>query len=382
MICMIDVQPLLGPKSGVAQYISGLLYGFERIGSKHHIKLSYFDFKRKGLPELDHTKCFDKHPIYLPGRIFSYIWKYYDFPSYNALFGSAEIYHFPNFIMRPISSGRAVVTIHDVSFLRFPQYTEPKNLKYLTRKIKETLNLAHHIIVVSQFTKDEMLNFFPMSEDKVSVIHPGIITNRFVKRVQGVSRIKLPKKYMLYVGNIEPRKNLRGLLLSFKNALLKNSAQDLYLVIAGEKAWLYDEIMGISEDPAIKDRIVFTGYVSDEDLTEIYKNALFFVFPSLYEGFGMPPLEAMAFNLPVIASSSGSLPEVLGDAALMVDPENLEDLAEKICMMANNRDIREEYCRRGQIQIRKYNWEESAKKTLDVYEKTSLNPEYAIESGE
>ena len=371
MKCMIDVQPLLGPKSGVAYYTSGLLDGLAQIGCDEEIVLSYFDFKRKGLHLADQYKCFKNCSVRLPGRAFSFLWKYINFPSYSMVFGKSDLYHFPNFIIRPISCGKRVVTIHDVSFLRLPQFTEPKNLKYLKRKIGETIECVDRIIVVSEFTKKELLAHYPDANGRVDVIYQGVQKNRFHQDSR--FRLNLPDHYMLYVGKIEPRKNLKRLFHAFKKAVSCGLLVDLYLVIVGEKAWLYEDIMEACEDPLIKERIIFTGFLSDAQLGYVYRGAKFLIFPSLYEGFGLPPLEAMSFGLPVIASNRGSLPEILEDAPLWIDPESQEDMIEKMKMMLEDSELRMRCREKGMRLLDRYSWEKTARETIETYKKAMLS---------
>ena len=170
----IDVQPILGKKSGVGQYIWGLIHGLGEIDHQNSYFLSFFDFKRRGslvpLPgnNFSHQKCF------LPGRAASLSWKTLAWPSYNFFFGESDIFHFPNFVIRPVKRAKKVVTIHDVSFLRFPEFAEPKNLKFLKNQIHKTVEAADQIITDSHFTEEELIYFFPAAKQKVSTVHLGV----------------------------------------------------------------------------------------------------------------------------------------------------------------------------------------------------------------
>lgn len=361
----IDVQPLLSAKSGVGYYISGLIQGLGQIDQANDYQLSFFDFKGKGRALAAPNKNFRWVRNPLPGRAISCLWKNVKFPSYDVFFGKADVYHFPNFVIRPLHTGRKIVTVHDVSFLRYPQHTEPKNLKFLKSEMDETIQTADAIITISRFTRDELLSFFKIQPERLHVIHLGL-DPRFQ------SCVTQKNSTILFVGTMEPRKNIESLLAAFEILMdrtkgKRSPCQDYSLVLAGMKGWLYDGIFKKMDEHRYRDKIRYLDYVSEEVLLRLYGEASLFVYPSHYEGFGLPPLEAMAAGVPVIAARRGSLPEVLGDAAEWVEPEDIEGLAARMETLLMDEKQKEDLVQRGQAQARKYRWEEAAKKTLQVY---------------
>lgn len=359
----IDIQPLLGKKSGVGFYISGLVEGLAQIDPKNQYQLSFFDFKnRQDLIYLPSSN-FKRKKSFMPGRLASLLWKKSSIPSYNFFFGDSDIFHFPNFVLRPIRRGKAVVTIHDVSFLRFPEYTEPKNLKFLTAKIEETVFQSEKIIVDSNFTKSELLSFFKIDPSRVHPIHLGVDP-----RFQPSLSLDKNSKEILFVGNIEPRKNLPTLFKAFEIFCQKMNSSEYRLTLAGMRGWLYEETFRCLEKCTRKNQIRLLDYVSDADLVRLYQQAHVFVYPSFYEGFGLPPLEAMASATPVISAHSGSLPEVLGDAAQWINPNDAQDLARAIERLISDQEYRQELIKRGLRQVQNFKWEKAARETLHVYE--------------
>ena len=179
---------------------------------------------------------------------------------------------------------------------------------------------------------------------------------------------KFSNDYLLYVGTLQPRKNLVRAIEAF--GLLKRDST-LKFVIAGKKGWLYDEIFEKVKELNLENEVIFTGYVPDEDLPELYKNAKAFIFVSLYEGFGLPVLEAMSYGIPVLTSNTSSLPEVAGDAALLVDPENTEEIAKGMERLLTDEKLRQQLISKGKEQIKKFSWEKAAKETLQVLEEVA-----------
>ncbi|MBI1883354.1 MAG: glycosyltransferase family 4 protein [Chlamydiae bacterium] len=358
----IDVQPLLGAKSGVGYYIWGLIHGLSKVDAKNDYRLSFFDFKKRGSKVPSLGANFQKVACPLPGRFIQQIWKKIQWPPYDFFFGEGDVYHFPNFVIQPLRRGKKVVTLHDVSFFRYPQYTESKNLKYLTTSFKRTLEVADQIIADSLFTKQELLDLFKIDEKRIHVIHLGLASHF-------VSVKKTPERQILFVGTLEPRKNLEGLLKAFEIFLDKTLLRDYRLVIAGMRGWLCEGFFKALQRHRYRDRIQVLDYVSEDELIQLYQSSMMFVYPSFYEGFGLPPLEAMASGIPVIASRKASLPEVLGDAALWIEnPEDTEELASGLEKMARDQGLRKDFIQKGLEQVKKFDWEKSARQTLEVYE--------------
>ncbi|MDP3957670.1 MAG: glycosyltransferase family 1 protein [bacterium] len=262
-------------------------------------------------------------------------------------------------------------TIHDLAFKRYPETFPRKHLLKLNFLLDVVVRRADKLIAVSQSTKDDLLEFFPnLKAEKIKVIHHGFDSEFFGTRVSQVEieRILakyqlLHTKYILYVGALQPRKNLVRLIEAFNIA--KRSNPDMKLVLAGEPAWLAKSILAAQEKSAYKEDIILTGRVTFETLRILYQGARFFVFPSLYEGFGLPILEAMASRIPVLTADNSSLHEVAGQAALYCDAQSVNDIAEKLERLWSDEALQRELASRGEEQLKKFSWDKCAKETLN-----------------
>lgn len=263
-------------------------------------------------------------------------------------------------------------TIHDLAFKRYPETFPRKHLLKLNFLLDVVVQRADKLIAVSQSTKDDLLEFFPkFPESRVKVIHHGFDSEFFGKRFSSgelddelmkLAKLKA-KSYCLYVGALQPRKNLVRLIEAFNIA--KRNNPDMKLVLAGEPAWLAEGIFEAREKSAYKEDIILTGRVTFETLRSLYQGARFFVFPSLYEGFGLPILEAMASFLPALTADNSSLREVAGQAALYCNAEDIDDIAEKMEQLWSDGRLRTELVLRGEEQLKKFSWDKCAKETME-----------------
>lgn len=260
-----------------------------------------------------------------------------------------------------------VVTIHDVAYLHYPEEFLKRDLYQLRNWTRYSINQASRIIAVSKTTKKDVMTFYKVPEKKVEVVYNG-----FEKEIDdsqipsGIEEIdnKIKPPYLLYVGTIQPRKNITALIRAFSQ--LSKEHPELHLVITGKRGWLFDQIFKEARDLYLDNKIIFTGYVSDEELVYLYQKAFCFVLPSYYEGFGIPVLEAMSFGCPVIASFSSSLPEVGGEAALYFDPADYKDLADKVKLLYDDKSLAKELIRKGRERIKQFSWNTCAKETLEI----------------
>lgn len=271
-----------------------------------------------------------------------------------------------------------VISVMDVSYLHFPELFAKSDLYQLKNWTKYSVKKAKKIITISESSKNDIIEEYHVKSGKVAVVYPGIkpITTLtpHVYPMQELSyTYKISKDFLLYVGTLQPRKNISRLIEAFSHVLKdeKIAQSDLELVIVGKKGWLYEDILAAPEKFGIKDRVKFLDFVPDGDLKEMYKEAKCFILPSLYEGFGLPVLEAMQYGCPVVTSNVSSLPEAGGDAALYVDPENVDDIAKKIKKVITDTDLRKEMVAKGKKQVEKFSWEDSAKKTLEILKNVS-----------
>lgn len=292
-----------------------------------------------------------------------------------------DLMHFTHFNVPVLNTVKFVVTIHDLILTRFstqratllpPLYYK---IKYLAYKfvISRAISKSEKIIAVSEFTKKDIEKKFKIKKDKINVIYEGVSNLSLYNEENNDSDKKVlksygidDKRYLLYVGNAYPHKNLDGLLNVFKK--MKKDFPSLLLVLVGKDDYFYQRLKKHTQSLNLSNEdVIFADYVSDNDLASLYRNALVYVFPSLYEGFGLPPLEAMAHNCPVVSSNQTSLPEILGDSVLYFDPYNDLDVYEKIKKIIKNKYLRKELAEKGKTQINKYNWFSSAYSTYKLY---------------
>lgn len=259
----------------------------------------------------------------------------------------------------------SVIAILDVSYLHFPNLFKKKDLFMLKYWGKYSIKKSKKIITISESSKNDIINLYKVPAHKIAVIYPGIkeVRSNHLSMDDIKEKFEINNKYILFVGTLQPRKNITRLIEAFSK--LKTDAD---LVIVGKKGWQYEEILEAPRKFEVKNRVKFIENALDEDLPSLYKNAEFFILPSLYEGFGLPVLEAMNYGCPVITSDVSSLPEAGGDAALYVDPENVEDISKKMQELLVDKDLRDRLIKKGHEQVKKFSWEKSAKETLKVLE--------------
>ncbi len=370
-------QPFLDSfKTGIGWYEYNMIKNITRIDSESQFEITVFDFlnsynsDEKLLNLFDHrentnvSKCIYMHyGIYIRSQnLFKWI-------PYNYLFNSkADIYHFFNFIIPPRIKGKVVNTVHDMVYFRYPETMSKANYNIQRKNLNRWCQDADIILTVSQNSKNEISEFMNVPLDKIEIAYPAVDRNVFspkkdYKLIE--EKYNITSGYILYFGTLEPRKNITTIIRAFKIISEKN--KDIKLVLAGRKGWLYDEIFALVQELRLEDRIIFTGYVPEEDAPVLYSCAEAFVFPSLYEGFGIPPLEAMACGTPVIVSKTASLPEVVGDAGILVDPHDIENLAFEMERLINDSALRKRCSEKGLVQADKFSWEDSARKVIEIY---------------
>ncbi|MBO0863323.1 MAG: glycosyltransferase family 4 protein, partial [Chloracidobacterium sp.] len=277
-------------------------------------------------------------------------------------------YTAPPFCRTPL-----VVTIHDLAFERMPETFTRRGSFQLKLTVRRTAKRAARIATVSEYSRQDLLNIYKLSPEKVAVTYNGVGTSfspqpsvpeeaEEIRRRFGVSR-----DFLLAVGSLQPRKNMVRLIRAY--AKLRNEREDFspQLVIVGRKLWLTSEIFDEVKRQRWADDVILTGYVDDRDLPALYRAARAFVYPSLFEGFGLPPLEAMACGTPVVTSDVSSLPEVAGEAALLIDPNDEQALANALLEIVNDEGLRAELRQKGIAQAKKFTWRDAAEKTLGLY---------------
>ncbi len=263
------------------------------------------------------------------------------------------------------TKAKKVITIHDMTFFLFPElHTLPKR-HFFKWFITKAVNSNNNIICVSNSTANDIKSFYPNYKSRIKVIPlaSDIYTENELANVD-INKFKLPEKYILFIGTLEPRKNIEGLLRAF--AKIKNDT-DLNLVIVGKKGWFYEKIFDIIHNENIADRVILTGFVSELEKYKILQQCTIFIYPSFYEGFGLPVLEAISMGKPTITSNVSSLPEVGGDGVIFIDPNDINNIGEKLLCLINNPELQYELIRKGYAQSQKFCWEKTAEKTFDFY---------------
>jgi Glycosyltransferase len=278
------------------------------------------------------------------------------------------IIHYPDSMAPIFSKNKIILTLNDVAFLARPNdFTLKSRLwkKYIT---KVSVKKADKIICITDFTKNEFDKYFPGLESKTVRIYDGY--NDFSKEVINYEFINSSiknitgKPYILAVSTISPRKNIDGLIKAYN--MIKNQ-MPYNLVIAGKNGWLFENVFKLVDELNLHGRVIFVGQINDDELKYLYKNAEVFVYPSFYEGFGLPPLEAMSFGIPCIVSKAASIPEIVGDAGLYIDPYSIKSIADKILFICNDQVFRNELICRSMGNIDRFSWKSCAAETIKLY---------------
>lgn len=292
------------------------------------------------------------------------------------IYKNYDLVHFLDYATPVLYKGIKVATIHDMAmFAMQDKYTKAQSL---TKKIllENTIKNADKLVCISEFTAKELLRYYPnVDESKLEVVYNGfeyksLVLDRNIVS-DTLSKFKISKDYLLFVGTLSPHKNIERIVEAFNE--IKRNGYDYQLVICGKKGWLYEEIFNKVKELNLESEVVFTDYVTDEELEVLYQNTKLFVFPSLYEGFGFPPIEAMARKVPVLTSKEGALPEIVGDAALNCDAYNIHDISVKMIDGLSNEELRCSLIEKGIKRSEYFSWENTSKKMIKVYEKLLNN---------
>jgi glycosyltransferase involved in cell wall biosynthesis len=375
----IDARAILNPEksapSGVAHYVWHLIKNLLEIDQKNEYVL-FFDFKVRDKDVKKFTRPnvkikffpFSDYKKYMPG-------------AYSEILGLAtynreklDVLHTTSPLYRVPASyrGKVVTTFYD-----FAIYREPDLFPKLSTAKTKTLysfmaRMSNRVIAVSNSTKEDIKKYLGCLDSKVSVVHNGIDKRFFEEcsfdREYLEKKFGIKGKYVLFLGTLEPRKNLARILEAFSRFKENFSGEFGYqMVVAGKSGWLAGEYSQIAEDLGISDEVIFTGYVSGDELKPLYTFSEFFVMPSLWEGFGQTIVEAMACGAPCLVSKVASIPEIAGDAAYYVDPHDTDGIAKSMAELAGDKSLREKLSAAGREQAKKFSWEKCARETLEVY---------------
>jgi glycosyltransferase involved in cell wall biosynthesis len=366
----LDGVPLRGKKSGIGHYTLELARALAALAPEHEFEIvspGAFSSPLNSAPNLHFT---DARARGLERRY----WWPVGLPLYCRR-ASFALFHGTNFDLPYWSSCPRVLTIHDLSLLLFPQTHEEHLVRRARRVSPLMVRKATAIITPSETVKREVCEHLRVSENKVFAIPEAARACFYpAPSSETVQRLGIEPEFILFVGTVEPRKNLLTLVRAFEQIA------NIQLVIAGQKGWLSDDLMAYLDRSEIRERVLFTGHLSDDDLRALYSSCRVFVYPSLYEGFGLPLLEAMACGAPVVTSNVGSIVETVGEAARLISPTDTGELAQAITTLLNDPREREHRSALGIKHAKKFSWERTAAATWEVYQQalSVKNPRLSV----
>lgn len=377
----IDVRCLAdGKRTGVEEYTLALLEKlFAQNANDEHVL--FFNAWSKPVPEVI-THFVERYPhvtlraFRFPNKLLNVLLWYLSFPKIDRLVGGTDIFFLPNLNFCAVSKkSKLVVTAHDLSFELFPEtFSLKQRLWHFCINFRRLLRRADAVIAVSQSTKNDLVGY-GVSEKKITVIHNGlgsqfaVMSRNNPELISVKEKYSLPYRYILYLGTFEPRKNILSIIRAYEamRASLGEQGAKYALVLAGTRGWKCEEMFSAIESSPYREHILLPGFIDDCDKGALYNLASIFVYPSLYEGFGFPPLEAMASGVPVITSHSSSLPEIVGSAGILIDPYQPEELFLALCSLVQDQELRETLRSDGLIRVKEFSWEKTAKATGTLF---------------
>lgn len=376
----IDVRCLAdGKRTGVEEYTLALLAGlFERDRENEYVLF----FNSWRTVDIDFAWA-TRYPnvtlkrFCIPNKLLNLSLWYLNFPKLDTLVGGTDVFFLPNLNFAAVSrKTRLVVTAHDLSFELFPEtFSFKRRMWHFFINFRRLALSADKVIAVSESTRDDLMVQYGISGKKIVVIRSGIGKQFFVMDRNDIEllRVKekyhLPYKFILSLSTFEPRKNILALIKAFEGLLmLKHPALEKYtLVIAGTRGWKYEEIFEAIERSSYRDRILLLGFIADEDKAVLYNLSSAFVYPSFYEGFGFPPLEAMACGVPVIVSHSSSLPEIVGEAGILIDPYQPDEILQALRQVLTDQELSDTLRQKSRERVKLFSWEKTVHETLRLF---------------
>lgn len=365
MKILVDARALTQQRAGTGRYLCNLFNEMQSVDTDNDYTALVFNNFSETLPEL-----LRKNVIKLPNqRLSRYILPFIDNIVFPKIYksGKFDIFYLPGHFGPGFSFNLSmVITIHDLSPFLYPEMFPTPDRIYLQYTIKKLSRNARWISVPSKSTKDDLIRILNIKESKIKVIQPSI--NLLEYRENSLPQHLSGKDYILYVGAREPRKNLKRLIEAYSK-FNNDYRKQFPLFITGPKGWKNKDIPALISRLGLENDIIMTGYVSDEVLAALFTNAALFCYPSIYEGFGFPPLEAMYYGAPVLTSNVSSIPEVTGDAAYLVDPYSVEEIFSGMKRLIDDASLRSELKEKSKIQARKFINNDFAKNMLELFNK-------------
>ena len=376
MKLVIDYTPAVRQSAGIGRIIRGQIETLFEHNPGYDLSLfvaGTVDSELKGLAPLP--------PLTFPiisERNLTRIWHRLNvpFPRIEWLAGRGiDLFHATDFVLAPVSARRKLLTVHDLAFVHYPDAAMPSLEHYLNVVVPRSIGKADHLIADSHNTARDLQTLWPVLEGRISVVQGAVDHGLFNPVSDPQELLRARKKYglgqrpfMLGLSTLQPRKNYPRLIRAFHIARQEAALPHL-LVIGGKRGWLYEEIFATVRELNMEKDVIFPGFVADEDLPALYSAADFFVYPSLYEGFGLPVLESLACGTPVLTADNSCLPEAGGDGALYVDAESVESIADGIVQLSTKLDLRTRLTAAGAIHASNFTWQRSLGQLLDAYER-------------
>ena len=373
----VDFTSASRERAGIGRYARELIRALSKVDLTNRYVLFVPRDAHDELLQFDWSPNFSIVRAPLTERYLAAMWHRARLPLPIELFiGSVDVFYSPDFLLPPTRARRKLVTVHDLSYVRVPECFPAPLLNYLNRAVPPSVAHADLILADAVSTQRDLVDVYRVRMEKVKVLYSGVdprfrpdVSQQSLARVRELTQ---GKPYLLSVSTIQPRKNYSRLIEAF--AKIANSElgiegmqfaiRNLQLVICGAKGWMFDEVYQMVERLGLQDRVIFPSFLSDEDLPALYVGAALFVYPSLYEGFGLPLVEAMACGLPVVSSNASSLPEVGGDAVLYFDPRDVDGMVDTICRALRDESLRDDLRAKGFMQAKEFSWEKAAKELL------------------
>jgi glycosyltransferase involved in cell wall biosynthesis len=375
----IDYSAAVNQRAGIGRLVRNQVLALAEVDHDNDYRLVYARPNRGTVPQFPRAGNFSRREVGLGERWLTILWHRAKLPvPADWLSGPVDLYHCPDFVLPPLRHARGILTVHDLAFLMRPDCADNRLRSYLEEVVPRSVRRADFIIADSENTRNDLVVLLGVKPSSVAVV-PGGVEERF-HRVTEPDQLQRAREqlgvggapFILAIGVIEPRKNLNRLMDAFQALKQRGKTPaDLKLVLAGGKGWLYDDIFEHHAASAVRDDILLPGFVSDDLLPAIYSAAEALAFPSLYEGFGLPILEAMACGTPVVASRSSCLPEVAEGAALLVEPNNVDDLAGALELALLDVELRNRLIQDGLRRAQQYTWKRAAEALLGVYRKVA-----------
>ena len=366
-----DIRPFLKEETGVGIYFKNLLFHLSRLDTENEYFLFTSSWKDRFAEEkIPPFRRLHFHDYRLPVKMINYLWYRLGHPRLDRFFKEPlDLTHSPTPLPLP-TAGKKVVTVYDLFFLDFPDQADRQARQVFYRKIRPSLQQADAVVTISDFTRNQILDRFAVDPARVHTIHLGLDREFWVERGEETgeelrNRLNLPDAFLLFVGAHEKRKNITGLLDALK--IIHSRKGKLPLVLAGRSGEGSHDVRKKAEALGLASSLIFTGYCDERELRCLYRMADILVYPSLWEGFGLPLLEAMASGLPVAASRRTAIPEIAGDAALYFNPENPEDMADQIIRGIEQTELRKGLIGRGLERAERFSWARTAEQSLALY---------------